>query len=309
MKKLLLLSAVVLATALPVRADRIELLTGQVFTGTLLRLTEGEVSIRLDSGGLMSFRLSGVRTVTKTIEDEGSILLYGKDKEDPDASLGPNGTILTSPKPPASRGSDRATLHVVSLGPDASRAPEPEVSLGRGGEPVVTVPKHHFAVTPPRGFVAWPEGTTGGAVFAYRDPETQSTFLATVRVTRDDLERVKKAALRTYAEQFPTFHVVRDEALEPGDDAAAPEAWRLEIETRIDGTPIRQTQVFRKRGPEVVILSCSSPAHREKALRERFDESLRSFRFTLDRVPSAPRSQTVLDLACPPSPLDAPAYP
>jgi hypothetical protein len=301
MKKLVLLCAVLLYPSHPARADRIELRTGQVFTGKLLRLTDGEVSIRLDSGGTMTFRLSGVRSVSRADEDEGSILVYGKDREDPDASLGPNGTILATPKAPEDQGKGAAPLNVLRREGDAT---EPRVRSGQRGEVVVSVPKHHFALTPPRGFVAWPEGTTGGAVLAYREPATQSTFLVTVQATKEDLERVKKSALRAYAEQFPTFHVIEDEAIGPKEDSAPPQAWRLEIETRLEGAPFRQMQVYRKRGSEVVVVSCAAAARDAERLREAFEESLQSFRFTLEESPTRSGPVDPLDPANPPSALE-----
>src|SRR4030095_9295547 len=52
----------------PALADRVGLETGEVFTGKILRHNEEEVSIRLETGGVLSFKWSSIRKAKKGSE-------------------------------------------------------------------------------------------------------------------------------------------------------------------------------------------------------------------------------------------------
>lgn len=254
--------------------DRVELRSGEVLEGKLLRLGEGEVSIELASGGNVTFRLSVVRTVRRANADGVSAVVYSADEREG----GPDGH--------RSRPSGEAKWDSVGreepLRPAAAKPSRAESLIG----PAVRAPRRGFSVAPPKCFAPWPEGESPSVSVAYRDPATGATFTASTRASSEPIEEAKQAAVRGYGDRFPSFHVVRDERLEPpgGQEASA---WVVEIESKVGSAAVRQLQVFLKKGPTIATLTYSAALEPYKRLSEAFLASVDSFRF--DEAPKPGR--------------------
>ncbi|MGQ9590532.1 MAG: hypothetical protein ACUVYA_09605 [Planctomycetota bacterium] len=246
--------------------DRVELRSGEVLEGRLLRLGEGEVSIELASGGNVTFRLSVVRAVRRANPDGVSAVVYSADE----AEGGPGGR----PSQISSEARWDSVGHEEPLRPHSAKPSRAETLLGAA----VRVPRRGFSVAPPRSLAPWPEGESPSVPVAYRDPATQATFTASTRASSDPIEEVKQAAVRGYGDRFPSFHVVRDERLEP-PGAQEASAWVVEIEGKAAGAAVRQLQVFLKNGPTIVTLTYSCALEHFKRLSEAFLASVDSFRF------------------------------
>jgi hypothetical protein len=114
---------------------------------------------------------------------------------------------------------------------------------------------------------------------AYDDPITRSTFTVTVYESSEPLLAVKKEALRSYTDQFKAFSLIRDEKLTKRGKDAEPEAWLVEVESRLGDVTLRQLQLFTKRAGEVFLLSFLAERGSFVKLEPSVRKSLETFRF------------------------------
>jgi hypothetical protein len=287
--------AVVVGLATTVSADRLELRTGDVFFGTILRVTEDSVSIQLESGGILSFRTSGVRLIQRKIRgtDTSEIILDRRgdpgEVDDPkNASIRP----LLSP-PPAK---DDPAAKEPTTSPGHNDGPPFSTQPGIGGERTVSrppgkpllasrvsSPKHGVSVAPPRSYAPWDGARSAKVPMAFKNARNGATFVVEWQVSTSSVEEVKNHSLRDYSDRFRVFHVVRDGPLPAeGSAGGAPAGWILEVESHVGMLAIRQIQVFYKQKSEVFVLTYSGAAKGFDGLRPAIEASLESFRF--DRV-------------------------
>jgi hypothetical protein len=251
-------------------ADRLELKTGEVFYGKILRHSDKEVSIELASGGVLSFRMESVKRVRKESSDwEEEEAVDDKKREPPPLPPVPPPVPVKQPPPVP-----------VSPPPELPDAPpvekRPEVE---DEENVVADSIRGFAVATPRGFVSWPEAQSPSVPLAVRDAIAQSSFTISTYPSEDSVLDIKRNAIRSYTEQFKIFSVHRDEKIEKGPTGAEPEAWLIEIQSRLGEVTVWQLQLFTKREGEVFILTYSATEDMYEKSKESFEKSVGTFRF------------------------------
>ncbi len=268
-----------LLAAVPCRADKIELRTGEVFFGDILRANEREVSIRLHGGGILSFRVAQVRSYRKDIRD-GNDWKLETHVRTPEPSAPSN--YVTLPESDDETDVDRRT----GVGPAL-----PEVRM-RDGSPrpprydlVDDVIKHAeagYRVAPPKGFLR-KDGALSSSVVGYFEHPVTSANLTVLSYRSDEkIRAIKTRAAESYAEQAQNIHVVRDEPF--GGETLA--GWIFEVRNRIAGSSVRQIQVFTRRDEWVFVLTYSSPENAFGRYEEAFAESIRSLEL-VDRVDGA----------------------
>ena len=272
-------------------ADRIELETGEVLVGKILRVTKSEVSIQISGGGVLSFRLANVRRIRKYPgkgeETEESVLIYEKpglqEKKDEKAekekveTADPASPIPKAP-PPAEK--------KASSPPSQRRPDQPENT--------VTDKKNGFAVAPPKGLVVWPESQSETVPLAFQDPFSRASFTVSMYPSTGSIEEFKNAALRSYTGQFKVFRVLREERLKQDAKEVEPEAWIVEIETRLGSVTVHQVQIFTRNRTKAFILTYSVSGDNYPKYQDVFEKSLESFHLlepTEKPAPSPPDAQ------------------
>lgn len=260
--------------------DRVELKTGEVFYGKILRLHEKEVSLCLSSGGVLSFRSERIQRVRVDGDPERSEQwerLTGR-REDPPAKERPPTQPLTTPsREPASIGDK-----VVVPASDASASADAKGSARTtkaAADGALEDRERGFAITPPRDYKAWPEAESAAVPLARRDPVTQASLTISTYPSPDPITTVKTATIRAYMEQFKVFWVERDETVEIEGAAGSEPAWLVETRSRLGDLSLYQVQVFLKRGQEVFIVTYSGGESFWAAQRADVTKSLKSFRF------------------------------
>lgn len=273
-------------------ADRLELMSGDVFSGKILRLNDQEVSIQLYSGGIMSFRLSGVRSVRQVSRSgdvsrvlferssrRGPLSLTPEPAPDPSGALplparlpgtGPaEGTggsgAETTPDPPPSAGSEE------------SPTPGTTTPAGRRSEDELEDPDYGYSLFPPRDFVAWQEAASDN-LRAYKDPITLTSFTIATYPSADAVKKIVDNAVRTYSERYSTFHVVRNDELDVPGARKERAARILEVEGRIGSIAVRQLQLFATNRDGTIVLTYSATNENYPRFSVLFEESIRSFR-------------------------------
>ena len=280
-----------LPIAAPILADQVELETGEVFKGKIIRHNEEEVSIQLSTGGLLSFKWSAIRRAKK-----GSELLGRKSepirtgeripvkRKAPPPPLNPKAPVqpvqpitveesARTPTQPSGGGS------VETVSPDDPKAAPKEENL-------FTDEERRFAMAPPKGFVRSPDQQSGAISHAFVEPFTRSSLTVAAYPTADSLIQVKKNALNSYTERFKVFRVLREEKLQRDKTDRAPEAWVVEIENKLGSIVVRQVQVFTKKDRNVIVLTYSATLENFRKYEEAIGRSILTFRF-LESLPEA----------------------
>ena len=293
----------------PLLADQIELETGEIFKGRILRHNEEEVSIRLEKGGVMSFKWATIRKAKK-----GSEVLGRKSEQirpseripvkrkAPPPPLNPNPKPRGQPVQPLEPVQSVQPVQIVqpivvvddpprpetqpSAGPSVQTVSPDEPQDVRREENLFTDEQRRFAMAPPEGFVRSPEQQSGAIPHAFTEPFTRSTLTVAAYPTTDSLVQVKKSALGSYTERYKVFRVTREEKLPRDKGNTCPEAWVIEIENKLGSIVVRQIQVFTKRDADVIVLTYSATLENFKKYEEAIGKSILSFRF-LDPAPEA----------------------
>jgi hypothetical protein len=260
-------------SSLPLRADRLELLSGEVFNGRVLRVNHQEASIQLSSGGIISFRISGVRSIRKNSEESGESKLVFERPPAKDTLGGPG---LPGKVPVPSLGGSRPPKPGEPKPPPLPGTPQSPTKLPEGA---VVNSAHGFALVPPQGFVVWPEAQSPSVPLAYRDPFTQTSFTVAAYASTDTLVNLKNSALRAYTQQFKVFHVIRDEAVRSQEGLRGPEAWLIEVQGRLGEVMIHQVQLFARGERAAVVLTYSATAEDYPRFQQAFLKTMESFSF------------------------------
>jgi hypothetical protein len=294
-RKAVLACALVFLVQGTLRADRIELRTGEVLVGKILRNNQEEVSIQLATGGVLSFKWSAIRRVrkgTETYEKSEEVPRAGAPTERPAAKKkthAPKKPAVARPSQPVTnpppwtngRTADKEPVAGPVKGP-VTRKPSPEEV--EAAESSITDAERGFSVAPPKGFVPRPESRSEVVPMAFVDPFTRATFTVSAYPSSDTVLQVKKSTLRSLTENFSSFRVLRDEKLRRDGKDAEPEAWVVEVESKVGATSVRQLQVFTRSERCVVILSYSATLDSYPRHEEAFAWSLLSYR----AVPATP---------------------
>ena len=294
---------VTLLSPLALRADQVELHTGEIFKGKILRHNEEEVSIKLEKGGVMSFKWPAIRKAKK-----GSEVLGRKSEQVVRASeripvkrkAPPAPPNTRSPVEPIQSAQPVQPLPPVqpivlddppraetqpSVGPSVQTvSPDEQPKDARPEENLFTDEERRFAMAPPQGFVRSPDQQSRAIPHAFTEPFTRSTLTVASYPTTDSLIQVKKNALGSYTERYKVFRVTREEKLPRDKTDTAPEAWVVEIENKLGNIVVRQIQVFTKRDQDVIVLTYSATVENFKKYEEAIGKSILSFRF-LDPPP------------------------
>ena len=250
-------------------ADRVELKTGEVFFGKILRANRREVSMRLESGGILSFRMIQVGFFRKNFvaSDEwisSPVLLVDDPTSDNYGSVDPvdDTSFQSSPSTPV----DTQEPVGIALGPTA----DIDLSLVR---PPVEAPQG-FRVSPPRVFLDW-EKPGGSSVKRFYDPVTQASLdIVDLGPKKGSLASIKTETARAHAADATTgLEVLQDQ---PVRDAPY-EGWYFKFQQMVDGGSNDQIWLFVKGRNKVVVLKYSCPAKHFEAFRRSFAESIRSF--------------------------------
>jgi hypothetical protein len=276
---------------LPLFADRVELDSGEIFTGKVLRVNDHEASIQLAGGGIISFSLSAIRSIRRSGDgEEESIVVYEKPSETPkvspvqgalDASatvpqprpLSPSATADSGSPPSARSGGEAPPAEAPKKTEEPGPAEEPAIFEAQG-----------LSVCPPRGFLPWPAGKSPTIPLAFRDPVSRASLTIATYDTEDTPDEIKRNALRSCADQFKTFHVVRDALLAVPGIPAKSGARILEIECRIGNVLIRQTQVILQRRDKALVLTYSATGDAVESSRRGIARSLQSLRLSESAV-------------------------
>lgn len=250
--------------------DLLELKTGEVFYGKILRHSDKEVSIELASGGVLSFRMESVKRVRNesSDSDEEEAVDEKKRETPPLPPVLPPPPARKAPPVPVAAPPERPEAAPIDKKPDVEEE-----------QNVVTDSIRGFAVATPRGFVSWPEAQSPSVPLAVRDAITQSSFTISTYPSEDSVLDIKRNTIRSYTEQFKTFSVHRDEKIEKDPTGAEPEAWLIEIQSRLGEVTVWQLQLFTKRDAEVFILTYSATEDMYEKSKQSFEKSVGTFRF------------------------------
>ncbi len=252
-------------------ADRVELSSGEVFYGRVLKCNEDEVAIQLGTGGVLTFRRSNVKQVRRTSDDSAE----GESTAEPAEA---KKSKTDDPRPVSSSKSSQSDVEPRNV--DGKPLPSGRPTL-RSDAPdtLLTLARQRLAISPPRGFQRKSEDDSGGLDLSYWDPGTQATFTMVSQKSTEPVEELKKQALQTYGKAFSAFTILRNERLKKGDKEVKPETWIVESECQAGKETLRQIQVFSKRDDDFFVLTYNTSKENYEAHRELFEKSLSSLRF------------------------------
>ncbi len=264
--------------------DSLLLVTGELFSGTVLRITRREVSIQLASGGILSFRRNRVQTIRRWLPGE-----LTPDVFDLDDVVDP--TPSTPSNPPTFRPNPNSIPIVPSPPPITPRSPStPQVPV----QPVISTPVVPvqvsviparpgdrtkgpvWSIEAPRGFERIGRQDPDDILRSWVEPASQAAVLLAHYYVEVSAEEFKKQILATYpGRQRPRLH--RDLPLNR-DGEGGYNGWIVELEQVLGGSSVRQLHLYAKSSSGVFVLRCTAPSTNYPALSSFFEESLHSFR-------------------------------
>lgn len=268
------LQVALVSTALPA-ADRVDLASGEVLYGKILKLNESEVAIQLGAGGVVTFKRAHIRSVRRERVDKQD---DDETHETTEAEKAPDQKPASNAR---SQGANRSTSDPPAVVPavKVSSGKSPVSLPGEKPDLLVTLEQERVEFSPPRGFQQQTNTLPEGALAHYLDTATKASFLLARQTSSESVENAKKQMLHGYSKVFSNFSVVRNERLKNGDVEVSPEAWVLESAAEAAGQKIRQVQLFTKRGDELFVLTYAVPAQAHETVRPSIERSLSSFRF------------------------------
>ncbi len=301
----LVLGLVVLAVPLmgaPTR-DKIELKTGDVFYGKILRFEKAEISIQLESGGIISFRTNQIHKLrwksrpklldhpleeyeedflreidARTTQPPHRLVKESRSKpEEKDPPSQP-----ATQRPPASAPSPAAT------DPAPSEALDSPVANGVTGRSIVD-PKHGFSVSPPGGFIKTQADKESDIVLSFRDPLTQASFIVAAYPIDASVVEIKEKVTRSYTGRIQGCKVERDEKVSGTNYTG----WlvELKIKSRLGNITVQQLQLFVRSKDEVLVLTYSTSEQLWRHYKDSYQTSLSS----LTLISAAPAQGTAKD--------------
>jgi len=254
-------------------ADRVDLGSGEVLFGKILKLTDSEVAIQLGTGGVLTFKRSAIRSFRYAGVDEGAGTARGSRE-----GLGEKG----------SEGSPKDAPPAPSSSPLPSEAAKGPVLLPPVAENfVLTLENEGIAFSPPAGFQQVAEELPAGVIARFVEPTGLASLAVTQKTVKEPLTEAKKQAVRAYGEVFSSLTVLRNERFKKDGVETQPEAWVVECETEASGQKAHQVQLFTKRGEQLFVLTYTVPSQTHEKHREAIEKCLGSFR--LLEAPAAAR--------------------
>lgn len=266
--------------------DKVELLTGEVYYGRVIRLTDYEVSIELSNGGVLSFRRSRIRLVTarggplnaEQSRREALRSLFELGKPLPSSPTTPTETLpsinpralprLEVPELPL-----RALIEVPPPEKDPS-APK-EQGPTPPGEKGVVVEDYHFSVIPPPGFArVRSEETDSNVVLRYRDPLTNALFIVAAYPTDERLVTLKARLNKSALAHFEGYEIKQDVPL----TVSGHQAWLVEIESRLGDVTLHQLQLLARAHENILILTYLATKEQREHYKKAFETSAKSLR-------------------------------
>jgi hypothetical protein len=258
-----------------------------VLYGTVLRDNSHEVSIKLHSGGLLSFRRSQVRQVRLGATSELRARAEAAESAAPTpplfrrpGSLGASGAV--TPRPPAidprslaptPEPAPPAASSIAASAPRAAAAGPTSVPTSR--EPA-SDPESRFSIVPPAGLLRETTLSDNVAILSFRDPLTQASCVVSRFPADLSLVELKKKVTASYAGVTQNLRVREDSAFAGGDF----DGWRVEFESQVGDLALHQMQVFARKDDMVVMVTYSCTAPLWDHYRASFEESATSLRFT-----------------------------
>ena len=279
MKRFLILSTIIaLATPSLRGGDTVYLRTGELLAGKILRLNDREVSIQLESGGVVSFRLQQVKRVRRWVPGQGLPQVIDFDEE---GSAAPRQTET----PPGHN-----PIRIPELGPEDLRAG----ADAAGHDPTIVEPSTGpeaagalstaetassdavWHLAPPVGFERLSAPVPEEVVESWVEPVSQAVVTLAVYPVAEGVEDFKRLLL-TRSPGVTRPRIYRDLPLRR-DGAGGFRGWILEIEQDFPAGAIRQVNLLARGEGKTYVLRCTSLASRYQALANSFEASLHSFR-------------------------------
>jgi len=242
--------------------------TGEIFSGTVLRANRDEVSIQLDSGGVMSFRSQRVERVIR----RGAVIEYNAPvaAKPPGAAEGANkGPASESSRPPPSELSS-FPLHAEMPDPsgDPKAGPASGTRFSDSGE--------GYSLTLPARFRPW-DANLPLVQRAFRNAGQMANLTISLNETEESLEDIKNGIVKLLAKRSGV-KLVR-QSPHPVLGAKNGEGWILEVDDSSAAVSVRQVQLLTKKGRKFFVITWSASSRDFAALAKVFEASARSFRF------------------------------
>jgi hypothetical protein len=276
-----------LASAPLLASDSVQLQTGELFFGSVLRVNPKEVSIRLESGGILTFKSQQVKRVRRWVR--------GKDVPeviDVEVLVRESAAEAGEAKPEGRPGPK----------PAGKAADDPSSSTSSG--PVVNTPMACYFAPPP-GFRAEKPPADSELVEVWSDPVAKATVtLAAYPLLTTKPERLRKEAIEK-AQTNKDYRVIRDQEVQRGGEGGY-RGWILEIEHSLSGKVVRQIQLFTSDSHRsVFVLTCVSGLDDYPSLARFFDASMDTFRIRRLAAETPPKPAKAIE----PIEDDPPAVP
>ena len=256
--------------------DSVILQTGEIFVGQVLRVSDREVSIQLETGAVLSFHVQRVQKVRRTLpgKEVPEVTEFGHSVDIPGAGKRPE------PKSPTPRAPTKAPVQ-KNAPPDTSPAP---MLVGSPLLPVESnvhakeVPANetrHWNIQVPPGFETLPPENGTEVVGTWIDPISQSVITLGVYPQAATGKEYRRLTLNSMQRELKP-RIFRDQPVWDKNDKQKTQGWILDAEQTIAGNTMRQLHLFTNRNGRTYILRCSSPAKSFRNHSKEFDQCLRS---------------------------------
>lgn len=258
-------------------SDRVELASGEVLFGKVLKESREEVAIQLGTGGVLTFKRASIKTVRRASSS-------GAEPDDGKSSdKKPISQLEQQAQTSAAHQAARDEARIKGAEPsDAAQKARAEAPVG---DQSIALEEERVLLQVPGGFDPWPEGKAVNVLASYWDPVSHATFTLSKESTRRSIEEVKKQAVQSYGKIFTSFSVLRNERLRKGDRDVKPETWIVESESTTNGQTVRQIQVFVQRDDQAYTLTCSAAADAWEQYRSSFERCSTRLRFLESEAP------------------------
>jgi hypothetical protein len=274
------------------RADTVVLRTGEVFSGRILRASSEEVSIQLESGGIVSFRANRVEQIRQLNQKDGGsdTILYNTPGKPPapERTPGPDPALTVRPvDPPSPRPEPQSSPPDLSSFPlHARRAAGPGPSAGGAAAakpepPAVASRRVHdasngYSLVPPLGFKPMSDPRLPAGHRGFLEPATQANITVNIYDSQESLDQIKDSIV-TLLPRRTSGKVVRESRRELAGPGGY-QGWLLEIENTVSDTNVRQLEFLVKSGGKIYIVTCSATAKNYPRVQQAFEGAVESFR-------------------------------
>ncbi len=305
--------------------DSVHLKSGDLFCGKVLRANKEEVSIKLESGGIISFKANYVYRVRRWLKDKDipEVIFYNEERPKEPAPV----PVLTQPPPlPVTESPDPPPV-VPPAPPDPGQPEGDPIKETRAAveapakpapEPMVIrdLSRWSWSFSPPAGFELQSPRGSADIVEAWNHPKTQAAIIfsaiRTLNFSYAAPEKFKELKLKEWSEGGKA-RLLRDKPIQRGGEGGY-KGWILELERPAAGKPVQELHLFVQGGDAIFLLSFAAPISEYPSLAIAFETSLQSFRLypmkDEEETKPAPLPIPVMDKPKnPPAPASAPPQP